>query len=108
MTRHATTASIDAHSLGVLPDSADDSMESLVLIDRERLIQRHQAQIQRLHEGVRQRAAEHAETIEALIARMAELSSASGKQKRLIDNLWMTVAFLAELALYFSMRAGRG
>ena len=101
----ATRADIESHSLGILPDPADDAMATLERYGKQVLIQRHHAHMRRLHEGIRQRAVEHAAEVAVFAATTVKLKATVAAQGRRINNLMLGIAFLAGLALYFAVRA---
>ncbi len=104
VTRRTTATSIDAHSLGVRLDPSDDDMATLERYSRQELISRHQAQLQRLHEGIRLRAVEHVATVEGLRTTITGLQRSKEGQRRMINNLWLGVAACAMVVAYFVVR----
>ena len=102
--RTVTRNDIDAHSLGVLSDPADDGMATLERYSRQALIQRHHEHLQRLHEGIRLRAMEHAAKVEELVGQVADLGRTRNAQERKISSLWLALAGMAMAVIYFAAR----
>lgn len=95
-------AELDAHALGVaLPE---DSMGELLRLDKERLIARHDAQIERLHAGIRQRAVDHQKQVLDLSVKCDKLRTSEQQLNSKVDKLMLVLAFFVMFAMYFAIR----
>lgn len=95
--------SISAHALGVSAPE-ESGMESLIALDKERLIERHRAQVLRIYTGITQRAAEHRAEVDGLTARVAGLRSSEDALKKRVNHLMLVLLFCVGAVLYFSAR----
>ncbi len=95
-------AELDAHALGVaLPE---DDMDALLRLDKERLLARHDAQIDRLHAGIRQRAIEHQRQVSDLSEKCSKLLTVERNLNAKINWLMLSLAFAVMFAMYFAIR----
>lgn len=97
------TVDIDAHALGVSV-SDETAMGELLRLDKERLIARHDAQIERLHFGIRQRAIDHQRQVSDLSAKCDKLLTIERGLNAKVDKLMLALAFFVMFAMYFAIR----
>lgn len=100
MTRRA---SISAHALGVSAPE-ENGMESLIALDKERLIERHRAQVLRIYTGITQRAAEQRAEVDGLTGRVSGLRASEDALKKRVNYLMLALLFCVGAVLYFAAR----
>lgn len=100
MTRRA---SISAHALGVSAPE-ESGMESLIALDKERLIERHRAQLARLYAGITQRALEHQVEITALAKQVSELRAQRQALSAKVSWLMLVLLFCVGAVTYFAVK----
>lgn len=100
MTRRA---SISAHALGVAAPE-ESGMESLIALDKERLIERHRAQLLRVYAGITQRAKEHRAEVESLTERLSALRISEDVLKSKVNYLMAALLFCVGAVTYFAVK----
>lgn len=88
-----TPSQLHSHALGVLTDSRQDSMEELLRIDKERLVERHATEIADLQDR-----------ISGLKSHASELGNVIRRLRKREDRFWLAIAGMAMMTLYFMAR----